>query len=147
MLLVIVHFQNVKPGQSQVLYSLYGVVEHSGRLNNGHYTAYVKVRTKSDLCMSFVNGSATNGFKLSKMLEKLAEMKSNYIKEKSATKSDEKIEQDGNKDVSATEAAESAAPHAPEGHWFYISDSRVNQVTENNVLKCQAYMLFYERIL
>jgi len=31
-------------GQSRVLYGLYGVVEHSGRLSGGHYTAYIKVR-------------------------------------------------------------------------------------------------------
>lgn len=36
--------QDVKCGQRKVLYSLYGVVEHSGRLQTGHYTAYVKVR-------------------------------------------------------------------------------------------------------
>ncbi len=29
--------------ESTVLYSLYGLVEHSGRLNSGHYTAYVKL--------------------------------------------------------------------------------------------------------
>ena len=25
----------------KIMYSLYGVVEHSGRLNGGHYTAYL----------------------------------------------------------------------------------------------------------
>lgn len=34
----------LKPGQNQVLYALYGVVEHSGTLHGGHYVAYVKVR-------------------------------------------------------------------------------------------------------
>ncbi|XP_068426276.1 ubiquitin carboxyl-terminal hydrolase 45 isoform X3 [Clinocottus analis] len=29
----------------RVLYSLYGIVEHSGSMRGGHYTAYVKVRT------------------------------------------------------------------------------------------------------
>uniref|UniRef100_A0A8B9K8P8 Ubiquitin carboxyl-terminal hydrolase n=1 Tax=Astyanax mexicanus TaxID=7994 RepID=A0A8B9K8P8_ASTMX len=29
----------------KVLYSLYGIVEHSGSMRGGHYTAYVKVRT------------------------------------------------------------------------------------------------------
>ncbi|XP_071051773.1 ubiquitin carboxyl-terminal hydrolase 16/45 [Onthophagus taurus] len=33
-------------GQTQVLYSLYGVVEHSGTMHGGHYVAYVKVRPK-----------------------------------------------------------------------------------------------------
>ncbi|XP_023016937.1 ubiquitin specific protease 16/45 isoform X2 [Leptinotarsa decemlineata] len=31
-------------GQTKVLYSLYGVVEHSGSIHGGHYVAYVKVR-------------------------------------------------------------------------------------------------------
>jgi ubiquitin carboxyl-terminal hydrolase 16/45 len=34
---------------NRVIYSLYGVVEHSGRLNGGHYTAYVKVRQRQNL--------------------------------------------------------------------------------------------------
>ncbi|KRT80908.1 Peptidase, partial [Oryctes borbonicus] len=33
-------------GQTQVLYSLYGVVEHSGSIHGGHYVAYIKVRPK-----------------------------------------------------------------------------------------------------
>lgn len=31
-------------GEPQILYSLYGIVEHSGTMRSGHYTAYVKVR-------------------------------------------------------------------------------------------------------
>lgn len=31
-------------GEPQTLYSLYGIVEHSGTMRSGHYTAYVKVR-------------------------------------------------------------------------------------------------------
>lgn len=31
-------------GQTEILYSLYGIVEHSGTMRSGHYTAYVKVR-------------------------------------------------------------------------------------------------------
>jgi ubiquitin carboxyl-terminal hydrolase 16/45 len=33
--------------QGQILYSLYGVVEHGGSLRSGHYTAYVKVRSSA----------------------------------------------------------------------------------------------------
>ncbi|KAF5291423.1 hypothetical protein FQR65_LT01734 [Abscondita terminalis] len=33
-----------EPGQKKILYTLYGVVEHSGSLHGGHYVAYVKVR-------------------------------------------------------------------------------------------------------
>ncbi|XP_060523089.1 ubiquitin carboxyl-terminal hydrolase 16/45 [Cylas formicarius] len=35
-------------GQSKVLYSLYGVVEHSGSIHGGHYVAYIKVRAPLD---------------------------------------------------------------------------------------------------
>lgn len=31
------------PG-SRVMYGLYGIVQHTGRLHNGHYTAYVRSR-------------------------------------------------------------------------------------------------------
>lgn len=34
----------------------------------------------------------------------------------------------------------------PPGRWYHISDSRVNEVPEAEVLKAQAYLLFYERI-
>lgn len=37
--------QNVAEESSRVLYSLYGVVEHSGTMRSGHYTAYAKART------------------------------------------------------------------------------------------------------
>lgn len=35
-------------GQTKVLYSLYGVVEHSGSIHGGHYVAYIKVRAPLD---------------------------------------------------------------------------------------------------
>ncbi|CAG9832560.1 unnamed protein product [Diabrotica balteata] len=35
-------------GQTKVLYSLYGVVEHSGGIHGGHYVAYIKVRSPLD---------------------------------------------------------------------------------------------------
>ncbi|NXK46372.1 UBP16 hydrolase, partial [Chauna torquata] len=36
--------KNVAEGNTKVLYSLYGVVEHSGTMRSGHYTAYAKMR-------------------------------------------------------------------------------------------------------
>ncbi|KAK9402168.1 ubiquitin carboxyl-terminal hydrolase 16 [Crotalus adamanteus] len=41
--------KNVREGTSKVLYSLYGIVEHSGSMRSGHYTAYVKTSTTSQL--------------------------------------------------------------------------------------------------
>ncbi|KAK2880727.1 hypothetical protein Q8A67_017995 [Cirrhinus molitorella] len=36
--------KGVKEGETRVLYSLYGIVEHSGTMRSGHYTAFVKSR-------------------------------------------------------------------------------------------------------
>lgn len=40
------NLSTIEPGQTKILYSLYGVVEHSGSIHGGHYVAYVKVRSK-----------------------------------------------------------------------------------------------------
>ncbi|XP_037233581.1 ubiquitin carboxyl-terminal hydrolase 16 isoform X2 [Falco rusticolus] len=40
--------KNVAEGNTKVLYSLYGVVEHSGTMRSGHYTAYAKMRNMNN---------------------------------------------------------------------------------------------------
>ena len=35
----------------------------------------------------------------------------------------------------------------PAEKWFHISDASVSEVSVERVLKCQAYLLFYERTL
>ncbi|XP_042313062.1 ubiquitin carboxyl-terminal hydrolase 16 [Sceloporus undulatus] len=40
--------KNVAEGSSRVLYALYGIVEHSGTMRSGHYTAYVKTRATAN---------------------------------------------------------------------------------------------------
>ncbi|KAM7412762.1 hypothetical protein PAMA_020237 [Pampus argenteus] len=87
--------KNMTEGDTQVLYSLYGIVEHSGTMRSGHYTAYVKVRPR---CPK----SPSNGH---------------------------------------------AAEELPTGSWFHISDTSVQPVSESKVQGCQAYLLFYERII
>uniref|UniRef100_A0A3B3CX51 Ubiquitin carboxyl-terminal hydrolase n=1 Tax=Oryzias melastigma TaxID=30732 RepID=A0A3B3CX51_ORYME len=83
--------------ETGVLYSLYGVVEHSGTMRSGHYTAYVKVRPNRSKTLS--NGLSAEGRKPST------------------------------------------------GSWFHISDTSVQPVSESKVQSCQAYLLFYERVL
>ncbi|XP_041796871.1 ubiquitin carboxyl-terminal hydrolase 16 isoform X3 [Chelmon rostratus] len=90
--------KNLTEGDTQILYSLYGIVEHSGTMRSGHYTAYVKVRPECPKPSS--NGFAAEG---------------------------------------------DAGP--PRGSWFHISDTSVQPVSESKVQSCQAYLLFYERIL
>lgn len=102
---------------NRVLYNLYAVVEHSGRISGGHYTAYVKVRSSRSI-KNFLNSIEQSSIRLCK----INELKQLY--------SNEDQETDGNP-----------------GRWFYISDSRVSEVNEDAVAKCQAYLLFYERVL
>lgn len=47
-------------------------------------------------------------------------------------------------DVNATESVSSS--DIPASKWYHISDSSVVEVSEERVLKSQAYLLFYERI-
>nr|XP_054484954.1 ubiquitin carboxyl-terminal hydrolase 45 isoform X3 [Agelaius phoeniceus] len=46
--------KNVMDG-ARVLYSLYGIVEHSGSMRGGHYAAYVKVRTSSKKLLEHIS--------------------------------------------------------------------------------------------
>uniref|UniRef100_A0A8B9BCZ5 Ubiquitin carboxyl-terminal hydrolase n=1 Tax=Anser brachyrhynchus TaxID=132585 RepID=A0A8B9BCZ5_9AVES len=46
--------KNVTDG-ARVLYSLYGIVEHSGSMRGGHYAAYVKVRTPSKKLLEHIS--------------------------------------------------------------------------------------------
>ncbi|EHB09502.1 Ubiquitin carboxyl-terminal hydrolase 45 [Heterocephalus glaber] len=47
--------KNVSVGD-KVLYDLYGIVEHSGSMRGGHYTAYVKVRLPSRKLLEHITG-------------------------------------------------------------------------------------------
>uniref|UniRef100_A0A8C5V0R1 Ubiquitin carboxyl-terminal hydrolase n=1 Tax=Microcebus murinus TaxID=30608 RepID=A0A8C5V0R1_MICMU len=47
--------KNVSVGE-KVLYGLYGIVEHTGSMRAGHYTAYVKVRTPSRQLLEHITG-------------------------------------------------------------------------------------------
>uniref|UniRef100_A0A3Q1JNW0 Ubiquitin carboxyl-terminal hydrolase 16 n=1 Tax=Anabas testudineus TaxID=64144 RepID=A0A3Q1JNW0_ANATE len=89
--------KDVTESDSQILYSLYGIVEHSGTMRSGHYTAYVKVRPHHQ--------TSSNG-----------------------------VTAEGD-------------PEPPRGSWFHISDTSVQPVSESKVQSCQAYLLFYERII
>ncbi|KAK7491576.1 hypothetical protein BaRGS_00017215 [Batillaria attramentaria] len=119
--------QDVRSGQRRVLYSLYGVVEHSGRLSGGHYTAYVKVRPSLGPLTNFIHTHQPNPREfIHRYMEQV---------QKTACSTED-------------EAADDPSPEVlvPPGRWFHISDSRINEVTEATVLKAQAYLLFYERI-
>ncbi|KAG8450269.1 hypothetical protein GDO86_002790 [Hymenochirus boettgeri] len=50
--------KNIQQGESMLLYSLYGVIEHSGSMRSGHYTAFVKLRKPNlQLCELVLQGT------------------------------------------------------------------------------------------
>ncbi|XP_037301495.1 ubiquitin carboxyl-terminal hydrolase 16-like [Manduca sexta] len=122
---------NVNRGQNELLYSLYGVVEHSGGMHGGHYVAYVKVRQPVKA------GDPKWWF-----LPKSANTMPNNAGSGDA-------DADSESDLSGYESGEgpTSAAEPPSGKWYYVSDSMVSEVTEEKVLRAQAYLLFYERIL
>lgn len=116
----------MKKGQKNVLYSLYGIVEHNGRLSGGHYTAYVKV------CKNNIN--KPNNF----LSESQLDPKEYILRYRTlllSGSSNEKVEPEVDVDNLV-----------PSGKWYHISDSHVREVSETAVKNAQAYLLFYERI-
>ncbi|XP_064627312.1 ubiquitin carboxyl-terminal hydrolase 16-like [Lineus longissimus] len=109
--------QGIKPNAG-VKYSLYGVVEHSGRLTGGHYTAYVKVRPGNGKMRQFIQKKCF------------------------------KMKWDVNFDELPEDMQEEEPTGIlPQGKWYYISDTHVKESSEAQVLKSQAYILFYERVV
>ncbi|XP_076655681.1 ubiquitin specific protease 16/45 isoform X2 [Halictus rubicundus] len=109
------------------MYSLYGVVEHSGTIHGGHYVAYVKSRsplTSDDPRWSF--------------------LPSKDAQETEESSSSQSSDSEGEE---AAAASHQTTVEPPPGKWYYVSDSRVTEVDETTVLRSQAYLLFYERIL
>jgi ubiquitin carboxyl-terminal hydrolase 16/45 len=119
--------QAVNKSSHKILYSLYGVVEHSGKLNSGHYVAFVKAGQQT---------GKNNGRKFlgQHRLCHLNKMLQFYLNNSSSEEKDVK-----------NETINDINDHSND-KWFYVSDSQVNEVTVSRVLKCQAYILFYERI-
>lgn len=127
---------NVSLHQRKVLYSLYGVVEHSGRLQGGHYTAFVKVRAANSMVKD------PSRF-FSSPLSKASDVPTFFEEIEDKIKKNELI-------IDKTEVVEEPNNNLTLNQprrWYHVSDSSVSEVSEEKVLKAQAYLLFYERIL
>jgi ubiquitin carboxyl-terminal hydrolase 16/45 len=134
---------NVDAGVKDILYTLYAIVEHSGRLQGGHYTAYVKVRaadSKADFT-KFYSAPTAKSEEIHTLLGEI-ERKYREMAEKMKVK-----ETDDQRDKHKAKGEEDKGENIalPKCKWYYISDSSVSEVTEEKVMKCQAYLLFYER--
>ena len=111
------------------MYSLYGVVEHSGGMQAGHYVAYVKLRQPPNMDTITSSLSCTE-----------------YHKQQDSASGVESSEC-GNKPTKDPLVVKRRFDYASsKGQWFFASDSRVKTVNETEVMKSQAYLLFYERL-
>ena len=165
---------------AQLLYSLYGVVQHSGGMQGGHYTAYVKTRTplKCDeqTLLSFTHSSSVNQKTGTQNVTSSksdptefcgstkSECESNGCVIDHRTESDNVSESKNSSSVGQSNVVECEKdqidtdssfcadkalnfdPSMTDGQWYYISDSHVKTASESEVLRCQAYLLFYERL-
>lgn len=113
------------------MYSLYGVVCHSGSLSGGHYVAYVKSRKPIEHVEKFFreasrfDASSIGDFKQYEQLESDAAAKSRP------------------NDNMTEEKARAALDSS--GVWYYCSDSSVQLTSQERALSAEAYLLFYER--
>ncbi|XP_071524258.1 ubiquitin carboxyl-terminal hydrolase 16 isoform X2 [Panulirus ornatus] len=132
---------NMSRGQTQVLYGLYGVVEHSGRLNSGHYVAYVRSRPLDPARTNkqYLNLKPSSQFEINQLVAEMAEK----IDASSGTLRSDLKGASGNNSVSVEEFEEEVKA----GRWFHVSDTYVAEVNIERVLKAQAYLLFYERLV
>uniref|UniRef100_A0A182YRD4 Ubiquitin carboxyl-terminal hydrolase n=1 Tax=Anopheles stephensi TaxID=30069 RepID=A0A182YRD4_ANOST len=162
---------HIRPGQKRILYALYGLVEHSGSMHGGHYVAYVKVRPTfgpEDERWKFIpQGTKDELDRKSEqeMAKEQALRMGVHVRDSDDSISSSHTTSDNDdsgqkqprmqhkQDVLEGEVGYTAKPteplpdvEPPPGKWYCVSDSYVREVTEESVLKVQAYLLFYERI-
>lgn len=96
-------------------------------MQGGHYTAYVRTRTPIKLNTREVSSKTE--------YDKEERVESKVAVGEGASGASETVGKGSEFDLSSTR-----------GQWFFISDSRVRTATESEVLKSQAYLLFYEQL-
>ncbi|KFB53720.1 AGAP000666-PA-like protein [Anopheles sinensis] len=152
---------HVRPGQKKILYALYGLVEHSGSMHGGHYVAYVKVRPpidSHDVRWKFIPQGTKDELDRKSEQEMAKEQARRMMgvqlangtdgSPEKATEDSGPPQEEGAVGYGTEKPQESSIPDVepPPGKWYYVSDSFVREVSEENVLNVQAYLLFYERI-
>lgn len=151
---------NVKRTQKKLLYSLYGIVEHSGGMHGGHYTAYVKVRAKltpddprfqflPQGCKAELQKNHPEPAEKVEPTETKSRNNHHHARRGQGDDSDDSVSSNSSYEqcegaVGGSDDPEDVPP--PPGKWYYVSDSHVQEASEDRVLGAQAYLLFYERI-
>lgn len=131
---------NLKENETP-LYSLYGIVEHSGKLNSGHYTAYVKLGNNSKEYHSFLGMH-----RLCHLKKKFSEWKNSKLNKDCNENDQEIFEKSLIENLTPQNGSLKSNTSNDSDKWYYVSDSHVSEVNASKVLKSQAYILFYQRI-
>ncbi len=165
--------QRYADDDNSVKYALYGVVEHSGRLQFGHYTAFVKARHPSEALRRFALSVPQSLNTVRQQRKKSWQQQEtttpipngsishhlpnglNHNPHQSNNSANHQTHNLANSFASATATGDYSAIVRPQGHkvnppegkWYYISDTHVTESQESKVLNAQAYLLFYERLL
>lgn len=141
---------NVHRYQKKLMYSLYGIVEHSGSLYGGHYVAYVKVRpnlSPDDPRWKFLpKGSKVELDQFDEQKVRLEEALHKTRTENNRLKVGDSDDSSSSESSDEIKNEAPPMPATPPGKWYYVSDSCVQETTEEKVQNAQAYLLFYERI-
>ncbi|XP_022697571.1 ubiquitin carboxyl-terminal hydrolase 16-like isoform X2 [Varroa jacobsoni] len=165
-----INLPSIQPDQTSILYSLYGIVEHSGGLHGGHYTAFVKVRPNTGLGCKFLQPLPLKmGLDdLIREMHRRCEQAERTLstahesdtpdraeaenEQASAYPQPPSVLQNGTADSKAAAQKDAVRETGKtkvcisEGRWYHISDSSVHETSETSALNAEAYLLFYERL-
>ncbi|KAJ0400521.1 hypothetical protein ATCC90586_009744 [Pythium insidiosum] len=110
----------VRSDAGATMFELVAVVVHKGNKRAGHYVAYVSRQRR-------LNSAASRT---------------------ATTADDEPASEDAERGATLTTTTRSTllGLDDPDRDWFYVSDSLVQPVGFDQVLKCEAYMLFYQQL-
>lgn len=114
-------------------------------MHGGHYVAYVKVRpqiSKDDPRWKHLPEG--NKAELDRADEQKARMEEALLHKSDSDDSIEDIDEE--EELGAVGGGIDDEPVIPPGKWYYVSDSRVTESSEEEVKNVEAYLLFYERI-
>ena len=100
-------------------------------MQGGHYTAYVRTRTPINLNTCKLAARDGEGV----VSDQDQHLPGQFLP-------DGGNERDSLSPVAGSEFDTSSGV----GQWYYVSDSHVRTATESEVLKSQAYLLFYEQL-
>lgn len=124
----------------------------------GHYVAYVKVRpklSKSDPRWNYLpKGTKSELDQIDEQKMELEKQAARVKKRQTSTTKDSDdsmtstsmSSSSSDEEENAVGGSDEPSQEAPPGKWYYVSDSHVREMSEDSVLKAQAYILFYERI-